>query len=440
MPLFGMPCRREVNVQIEKLACALVVMAAVAAEAAESRMDRAKLQIGTYYLHPVAQTEAHVKAMKDCGIDFVFGVDADRREALDLLARHGIGCVATGVFPGWGGGDGRHAGQLEKMHPLAEYVKAAKAFKDHPAIWMVDVGDEPSALEFPYYARLIPEVRKHLPKGVVPYLNLYPNYAQVTKNTDAQQLSQLGTATYGEHIDRYAAAIPLDYLSYDFYVYSARPQNFDSFLAKMYDNFETVAASCRKTGRSFWYIPQVNNVFETYHMSPNRLRFQAFTALAYGAEVINWACWMKGWWTHNVVNPDGTTNEYEYFILKTVNRELHALGPDYMRYRNVATHKLGFDISKKALDLAAFKDISVAEGGRLVVGEMRARRGEGAAFLAVASDDPHDAGAPRKTLVFKPTGAFRVLRPTGFCDATPEADGFVRLPLASAEAILVMTK
>ena len=34
---------------------------------AVSRMDRSQLLVETYCLHPVAQTEAHVKAMKECG-------------------------------------------------------------------------------------------------------------------------------------------------------------------------------------------------------------------------------------------------------------------------------------------------------------------------------------------------------------------------------------
>ena len=47
-----------------------------------------------------------------------------------------------------------------------------------------------TALEYPYYARVIPEIRKHLPADVLPYLNLYP--------------------TYVEYVDAYAAKVPLD--------------------------------------------------------------------------------------------------------------------------------------------------------------------------------------------------------------------------------------
>ena len=413
------------------------------------RLDRSQLLVGTYYLHAQARDEAHVKAMKEAGIDFVFGIDAKDRPALDLLRKHNLRCIATGVFPGWGGGDGSRAGQLEKLHPMDEYVKAAKGFEDHPAIWMVDIGDEPSAWDFPYYARLIPEIRRHLPKAVTPYLNLYPNYAQVAKNTDAQQKSQLGTATYAEHIAQYSAKIPLDYLSYDFYVYSARPKWQDVFYLKNFDNFKTVADACRASGRSFWFIPQVNSLFPGVHMTPNRLRYQAYLAMAFGAEVINWACWMKGWWTNNVVNPDGTVNEYEYQILKTVNRELHALGPDYMRFRNMATHFVGFppSVDLKSIGIASVEqltaggisDLKAKEGGELVVGEMSARDGSSAkALFVVSANDWRDAGVPERALVFRSAKPVRVIRPSGATEVRPNANGVCELVIASSEAVLLV--
>ena len=49
------------------------------------------------------------------------------------------------------------------------------------------------------------------------FLNLYPNYASVSQNTAAQTKSQLGTATYDEHIKKYCEYVPADYISYDFY-------------------------------------------------------------------------------------------------------------------------------------------------------------------------------------------------------------------------------
>ena len=68
---------------------------------------------------------------------------------------------------------------------------------DHPAIWGIDTGDEPSALDFPYYGEVLKFVNKAFPKQF-PYLNLYPNYAFVAKNSAQQTVNQLGAATYAK--------------------------------------------------------------------------------------------------------------------------------------------------------------------------------------------------------------------------------------------------
>ena len=128
-------------------ACTLAVVCATCS--ATPRMDCSKLLIGAYCLQANARTEGHVKAIRDCSVDFIVGVGADDRATLDLFAKHGVGAIVNDVVPGWWGGDGENAGRLREKNPPDVYSKGAAAFKDHPAIWAVDIGDEPSALDFP---------------------------------------------------------------------------------------------------------------------------------------------------------------------------------------------------------------------------------------------------------------------------------------------------
>ena len=93
------------------------------------RMDRSKLNIGTYSLQPYAQTDAHVKELKACGIDFIICGVPNEKKILDILQKYEVGVVMGGV--------------------IDNYEEKAKTFTDHPAIWGIDVRDEPSALEFP---------------------------------------------------------------------------------------------------------------------------------------------------------------------------------------------------------------------------------------------------------------------------------------------------
>ena len=164
------------------------IYAASAVCAAAPRMDRSKLLIGAYCLQENARTEAHVKAIRDCSVDFIVGVGAGDRATLDLFAKHGVGAIVNGVVPGWWGGDGENAGKLREKNPPDVYSKGAATLQDHPAIWAVDIGDEPSALDFPYYGEVVRQLNRELP-GVPLYLNLYPNYASVAQNTGKQTVN-----------------------------------------------------------------------------------------------------------------------------------------------------------------------------------------------------------------------------------------------------------
>ena len=370
-----------------------------------TRMDRKRLNIGTYHLKPYARTEQHVKDLADCGIDFVICMDYDEK-TLDLFAKHGVGAIVSGIVPGWWGGDGDNAGTLESKTPLTRYFDAAAKFKDHPAIWGIDIGDEPSALDFPHYGRIFDAVNGAFPKQF-PYLNLYPNYASVSKNTEDQALSQLGTRTYNEHIQKYCELVPADYISYDFYVYCTT-------VHKCYENLVTVADACRRTGRSMWIILQVNSHVPQGWMNEDMLRFQAFSSMAFGAENITWACYTAGWWYNQVLDENGEKT-VQYDRLRNVNREIRAMASLYMKYVSTATHFVGFDtvadidgssiVSVKSLNTGYFRNLKADDGLPLVVGEMNSREGDGSRALFIfAADDWKGENRKHRRVTFETTG------------------------------------
>ncbi|MBP5285511.1 MAG: hypothetical protein ILO34_05315, partial [Kiritimatiellae bacterium] len=184
------------------------------------RLDTTKFNIGTYCLEPYARSESHVRDLAECGIDLVVCVPYDR-PLLDLFSKYGLSAVVSGVVPGWWGGDGDNAGKLHEDHVLEAYAAAGRNFADHPAIAGIDIGDEPSARDFPHYAHVVDWTKKAFPMQF-PYLNLYPNYASVAENTAEETVSQLGVPTYGEYISEYMEKVPLPYVCYDFYVYGCR--------------------------------------------------------------------------------------------------------------------------------------------------------------------------------------------------------------------------
>ncbi len=407
----------------------------------ETRMDRGRLNIGAYTLQPYARTERHIREIRDCGIDFMVCVPYDR-QMLDLFAKYGIGAIVNEVLPGWWGNNGENAGRLHEINPIKDYQEAAKTFRDHPAIWGMDIGDEPSALDFPYYGKVFKCVEQSFPRQF-PYLNLYPNYASVAENSDSQKINQLGTTTYAEHIDRYCENMPSDYICYDYYLYAAG-------VAGHYENLRIVANACRRSGRSLWIVLQVNSNRPEAWITENQLRMQANSALAFGAENIIWACYTKCWWHNQVVDDNGEKTQ-QYAKLQKVNGEIHALAEDYMRFRNTSTHFVGFrpgspDTAKlndtpllESLSTGVFQDVRADDGSPVIVGQMAPRKSRdgSAALFICAADDPLDLN-PRSFHVNFRCDGFNVSANGG--ELTRNQDGSYSLSMKSCGGALVMAR
>ena len=333
-------------------------------------LDRSRLLIGTYCLQPYARSEAHVRALADAGVNYLCATPADQ-SLLDLCEKYGIGIFASGILPPWWGGDGDNAGTLAAKVPVSLYEEAARRLTDHPALWGLDMGDEPSALDFPHYGRLFAAMERLFPHHF-PYLNLYPNYASVPENTAGECRSQLGVPTYQAYIDEYARCVKSDYICYDYYMYSTS-------VAGAYENLRIVANKCRETGRDLWIVLQVNSNRPQEWMSVSQLRHQAYTALAFGARSINWACWTAGWWHNQVLDEKGHPTQ-QYAKMCTINRELHAMGERYMRYRNRSTHFVGSVPAENLagvqqgaepfLNAGSFREVRVEEGFGVIAGHM----------------------------------------------------------------------
>lgn len=409
--------------------------------------DRTRFQIGAYCLNPPSvRTREVIRDIKRCGIDFIAGVPNGDAAALAHFKAEGVGVVAGGIVPGWWGGNGDRAGKMKDVNPINVYKWCMDNFVRSAAVTAIDIGDEPSALDFPHYGAVVRALNEWRPELPL-YLNLYPNYASVAENNGRQTVNQLGTRTYREHIAEYCKHVPLPYISYDFYPYMNSQTANDRFRLKMYDNFQIVAEACRKTNRDFWYIPQVNSRYADRHMSENMLRFQAFASMAFGAVSITWACYTPGWWENNVIQPDGTKN-VEYARLQKVNAEIRRLAVPFMRYRNTATHFVDFPatekldtIGVKVLDSAAcgpFAGIELADSAPLLVGEMKARVGAGSAIFVMAADDMYDVHPAAHVLCFRAPSGVRAFGANGEVRRVVDPAGVSHVPLASNEALLIV--
>ena len=126
-----------------------------------------------------------------------------------------------------------------------------------------------------------------------------------------------------------------DYISYDHYMYPSGP-------AQFLDNIEIVADACRATGRDLFIVIQASNSDETVFLNEAQLRVQAYLSLAYGAKVINWACWTAGWWYPDNQIVDSNDNYTSlYYGVKNVNSEVRAFSDIYTEYVSIGNFYIG---------------------------------------------------------------------------------------------------
>lgn len=397
------------------------------------RMDRSRLNIGTYTLRPYARTEKHIRELADCGIDFVVCMENDR-ETFKLFEKYGLGVIVSGVVPGWFGGDGSNAGQLAVKNPLGKYEEGAALFQDSPAIWGIDVGDEPSAVDFPHYGKAIDLVNKSFEYQFA-YLNIYPNYGVNASNTPEDIRRQLGTESYEEYIAAYCENVDNDYICLDYYPYAAGEVG-------MYESFSVAADACRENNRSLWCVLQVNSHEKDVWISLNKLRFQAFLAMTFGAENITWACYTGGWWYNHVLDQEGNqTCQYER--LKQVNGEIRMLAEEYMDYKRVATHFVGRKegvSTAETFENAVFKELRADDDSFLVVGEFVPREsGGGSALIILAADDYRDCAPHSYKVVFRTQHRIVAYGVNGAVPVEFLSDGSAVVQIKSNEGLWIRT-
>lgn len=390
---------------------------------------------------PYARTEKHIRELSEAGIDLVVGIENDR-QTLDLLQAYGISAIVSHAVPEWWGGYGDKAGTMEKQNPLARYDDAAKSFEDHPAICGIHVGDEPSAADFPHYGQVIRRVEQVFEQQFA-FLNLYPNYGVDCENSPEAVLRQLGTSTYEEYIKQYCQYVDTDYLCLDHYPCCHVTSAF-------YENLRIASDACLRTGRDLWMVLQVNSPDPTRWITENELRFQAYSALAFGARSILWACYTAGWWYHQVLDEEGNPTE-QYGKLKRVNRELRAVTEVLMRFRRVSTHFVGFTeremlgVNQKPsaiLSTASFCDVREEGGAPLLVGRMQScRDGSAEALLLFVADASSEPSAREYHVVFRVAADKRVFVIGGQGDLSLErrSDGSCAVTVAACEGILLVT-
>jgi hypothetical protein len=207
---------------------------------------------------------------------------------------------------------------------------------DSPACWGYLITDEPSAADFPKLAERARAIRNSRP-GRLPYVNLFPNYASP---------SQLGTATYEEHVTRFMQTFQPEVLSMDHYPLM-RPDadGRDAYRA----NLEVFRRHALAAGIPFWNYFYSMPFNDRIDPTEAQIRWQIFTSLAHGAKGVLYFCyWTPGKGNAGtgefpkggaIITAEGRKTRH-YDEARRINAEILNLGPTLMRLTSAAVHHI----------------------------------------------------------------------------------------------------
>lgn len=154
-----------------------------------------------------------------------------------------------------------------------------------PALVGFQMLDEPSASEFPAVAAWAASVAARAP-GALRFINLLPNYASA---------GALGTATYGEYLERYVATVAPDMLCFDSYPVfgpgSASSTTDNATMAGYIRNLADVRATALAAGLPFMNFFSTMPFNNRSDVSESQLWWQAWTSLAHGASGVLYFCY-----------------------------------------------------------------------------------------------------------------------------------------------------
>ena len=395
----------------------------VVKEYKDTRIPHNEFLIGVYYSDGVYDDQ-YAQAVVDAGIDFVWCPYTADPAAMDLYQRYGIGVFMNLIFTGIPG----------SFHMTEEYFRDAVSGKtyDHEAIWLIDHLDEPGHPS--YYVDLWRSgkiIIEELYPGCGYLQNLLP---QETESDVSLYVNAIGTHTKA--------------LSFDHYLYSTG--NLLPWLRDLY----VYSKYGREGDCDLYVIGQVGNWEEKGALNQNQLKFQVYTAMAYGAKSFTWACWNDGWWKYGMVDRDRNKTE-RYDMVQEINRDLKALEPVYMRYtgqsnvviydnapikKTLQDYEGNQDVN--AMTQTSLTDITAGDNSGILLGHFEKNVGKGEAFLFMGLNNYHFHNNKTQiaTVTFKTTDSSAVL--TAYVKGipsvlTPDENGVYAVEIVDADAVFV---
>ena len=234
----------------------------------------------------------------------------------------------------FGGDEIRRWGKLSDEQIESSVAKLVRGTEHDDTVLGYFICDEPGVAEFPAIAKAVAAVGRLAP-GKIAYVNLFPNYATI----GAPGLSQLGTASYDEYLERFITEVKPQLLSYDNYrVETSRDLQDPKGTTSYFTNLMQARAAAQRHGIPFWQIVTCNQIRPYAHPpSPANLLLQAYTTLCSGGEGLTYFTYYAARYKTAPIDNEGRrTVNWSY--LKMVNEQLRVIGPIMRRLKSTGVY------------------------------------------------------------------------------------------------------
>jgi hypothetical protein len=245
--------------------------------------------------------------------------------------------------------------QEQADETVQTFLESVADPEDRKAVYAVYLRDEPNASLFPRLNVWSHAVKK---QGVLPYINLFPDYASP---------QQLGTKDYAEHLDQYIETCKPPYISYDNYsLFDDGRLDEDRF----FSNLESIRNTSLQAGIPFWNVILSNAHFRYAEPSEATLSVQVYSTLAYGGKGIGYFTYYTpqvGNYRLAPIDRFGyRTKTWE--MMRSINLQIHSLVPVYVNLKSVNVFHTG-KVPQNGRGIESAELIESVGGDSLLVGE-----------------------------------------------------------------------
>lgn len=277
-----------------------------------------------------------------------------------------------------------------------------RRFKGDRAIAGWFLRDEPVTLQYPQLRQLRDSILAADGRHLL-YLNLLPSTVSP---------ADLHADSYEDYVQRFVDEVGLPLISYD--QYPVVEQGGKAVVRpEFYGNLEAVSRVARRNGLPFWAFC-LSTAHASYPVPPaEHLRYEAFSALAYGAQCIQYFTYwtpLHTIWDFHAAPIDSTLRRTAvYYRVREVNREIQALSRVFL---GAAVEDVGFtggDLPQGTRPLTRMPEklLALKTGGRgALVSRMRNGRRR---YVVVVSRDISSA----QTLTLQIGDDIRRVLPSG---------------------------